>query len=274
MKAGVRALSVIATAWTLFTFFLIGLMMVPVVPGAVQVQLPSPDSWVTSIDNETVMMTNNISIRNGGFFPFSDLLFVLELYGTNNTVLAAFNTTETDLRPNTWAQIPVTFQVNRSNLRNNEVRDVLFNKVTFGGLVYFNTRYLLDFRAQLGINSSITVGPLIKEDFDVNRTVVSQDGANMTLSIPYSLNTSNVLYGRNLSITGTISNETGVLGSIDQTIALGVRTEGNLTINLTQGAYEHLTTSSDHLLLNVTVTIGDLAWTYQSERDWQPKGGG
>lgn len=274
MKAGVRALSVIATAWTLFTFFLIGLMMVPVVPGAVQVQLPPSESWVTSIDNDTVMMTNNISVRNGGFFPFSDLLFVLELYGTNNTVIAAFNSTETDLRPNTWAQIPVTFQVNRSNLRNNEVRDILFNEVTFGGLVYFNTRYLLDFRAQLGINSSIMVGPLIKEDFDVNRTVVSQDGGNMTLSIPYSLNTSNVLYGRNLSIAGTISNETGVLGSIDQTIALGVRTEGNLTINLTQGAYEHLITSSDRLLLNVTVTVGDTTWAYQSERDWQPKGSG
>jgi hypothetical protein len=274
MKAGVRALRVVSTLWTVATFMLIGLMMIPVVPGAVQVDLPEPESWTTSITNETVTMTNNISLRNGGLFPFNDFLFILQLYGNNGSVLAQFNSTQVNLPTNTWVQIPLTFEISRSNIQDNQFRDILFDEVTVGGLIYFNVRYLFDFRAQLGVNGSIAMGPLIEEDFDIDHTVVTDVNGNSTILIPYSLNTSKVLYGRNINLSGTISNETQVLGTINQTILLGEKVEGNLTINLVPGAYDHLNTTSDHLILNVTVTIGDFTWSYQRDRDWQPPSGG
>jgi hypothetical protein len=273
MKAGVRALRIVSTLWTIAIFMLIGLMLIPVVPGAVQVELPEPESWAASITNETVIMTNNISLRNGGLFPFNDFFFILQLYGNNGSVLAQFNSTQVDLKTNTWVQIPLTFEISRSNIEDNQFRDILFDEVTFGGLIYFNVRYLFDFRAQLGFNGSISMGPVIDEEFDIDHTVVIDEDGNTSIQIPYSLNTSKVLYGRDLNLSGTISNGTQVLGTINQTIPLGENIEGNLTINLVPGAYDHLNTTSDHLLLNVTVTIGDFAWSYQRERDWQPPTG-
>ncbi len=259
----------ITTVWTLLIFVLIGLMLLPVVPGVVQVSLPPSESWVTSIDNQTVTMTNNVSIRNGGLYPFSDLFFVVDLYGDNGSTLAKFSSAPTNLPSNTWVQIPLTFEINRSNIENNRLRDILFEKVTFGGLIYFNAKYLLDFRAQLGVNGSIALGPVIKPaSFDINRTTMSLVGDNATLTLPSSIN-STLLGSHNLSISGTISNDTQELGAFNQSYVPG-QAQNNLTVNLSRAAYDHLTTSSDHLIINATVTLDTFVWTYQTERDWQP----
>jgi hypothetical protein len=273
MKAGVRLLGTLSILWTILTFILIGLMMIPIVPGAVQFELPPPDSWTSSIDNNTVTMSNNVSIRNGGLFAFNDFYFVIQLYGTHGAVLAQFNSTKADLLPNTWVDIPLQFQVNRSNIEENKLRDMIFDEVTYGGLMYFNTRYLFDFRAQAGFNGNISMGPMIKGNLDFNNTSVVNESGSYTLEVPYSFNSSRILYGRDLNITGTISNDTEELGSWNISIALGAYTEGNMTLVLSEGAYQHLSTSPDHLILNVTATVGEFTWYYDLERDWQPPGG-
>jgi hypothetical protein len=269
MKPSLRILRILTTVWTVVIFIIIALMFIPVVPGVVEVSLPPSDSWTSSIDNQTVTMTNNLSIRNGGLFPFNNFFFVIKLYGDNGSTLAEFSSTETDLRTNAWVQIPLTFEINRSNIDDNKLRNMLFDTVTFGGLIYFNTNYLLNFRAQLGVNGSVSLGPIIKQaNFDLNRTAASLVGDNATLDIPYSINSS-ILGSHNLSISGTISNETQELGTFDHSFAPG-QVRDNLTVNLSREAYDHLTTSSDHLIINATVTLDDFVWTYQTERDWQP----
>jgi hypothetical protein len=136
MKPSLRILRILTTVWTVVIFIIIALMFIPVVPGVVEVSLPPSDSWTSSIDNQTVTMTNNLSIRNGGLFPFNNFFFVIKLYGDNGSTLAEFNSTETDLRTNTWVQIPLTFEINRSNIDDNKLRNMLFDTVTFGGLIY------------------------------------------------------------------------------------------------------------------------------------------
>jgi hypothetical protein len=248
-------------------------MFIPVVPGVVVVSLPASDSWVTSIDNQTVTMTNNMSIRNDGLFPFNNLYFVVKLYGDNGSTLAEFSSTKTNIQTNTLVQIPLTFEINRSNLEVNQLRDILFDTVTFGGLIYFNTNYLLDFRAQLGVNGSVSLGPVIKPaNFDLNRTTVSLTGDNATLTLPTIFNSS-IQGDHNLSISGTISNDTQELGTFNRSFAPG-QVQDNLTVNLSRAAYDHLTTSSDHLIINATVTFDDLVRTYQIERDWEPPAAG
>jgi hypothetical protein len=269
MKPALRVLRILTTIWTLFIFVLIALMFVPVVPGVVEVHLPPSDSWVTSYDNQTVTLTNNMSIRNDGLFPFNNFYFVVKLYGDNGSTLAEFSSAKTNLQTNTLVQVPLTFEINRSNLDVNKLRDVLFNQVTFGGLIYFNTNYLLDFRAQLGANGSVTLGPIVKPaSFDLNRTTASLVGDNATLSIPTSFNSS-ILGSHNLSISGTISNDTQELGTFNHSFGTG-QAQDNLTVNLSRAAYDHLTTSSDHLIINATVTLDNFVWNYQNERDWQP----
>jgi hypothetical protein len=269
MKPSLRALRVVTTVWTIVIFIIIGLMFLPVIPGVVEVRLPTEDGWVTSIDNQTTTMTNNLSIRNGGLFPFNNFLFEAKLYGDNGSTLASYSSTETDLKVNTWVQIPITFEINRSNIDNNKLRNMLFDKVTFGALIYFNTNYLLNFRAQLGVNGSITMGPVIKPvNFDVNRSNVSVVGDNANLALPYSINSS-ILGKHNLSISGTISNDTQQLGTFNHSFAPG-QVQDELMVNLSRAAYDHLTTSSDHLLINVTVILDDFVWNYQTERNWQP----
>jgi hypothetical protein len=273
MKVGVRLLGTVSILWTIMTFILIGLMLIPAVPGVVQFELPPPESWTSTIDNNTVTMSNNVSIRNGGLFPFNDLYFVLQLYGANGAVLAQFNSTKADLPTNTWVTIPLQFQVNRSNIEENQLRDMIFDEVTYGGLIYFNIRYLFDFRAQAGFNGNISMGPMIKGNLEFNNTSVVNESGNYILEVPYSFNSSKILYGRNLTLTGTISNDTMELGSWNTSIALGTYTEGNMTLVLNEEAYQHLSTTPDHLLLNVTATAGEFTWYYDLEKDWQPPGG-
>jgi hypothetical protein len=249
-------------------------MMLPVVPGVVTVDLPASGDWTTTMTDETVSMSSNISVRNGGLFPFRDLSFVIVLYGDNSTPLVEFSSNQTNLQPNAWINIPISFNINRSDIGESKLQQMLFDKLTFGGLIYFNTRYLLDFRAQLGINGSISMGPLIRGlEYDLNRSTVSLIGDNASLGIPFSLNSSR-LEGRNITISGTISNATQVLGSFDHTIAPGQQGQGNLNVNLTREAYDHLRSSSDHLVINGTVTFDDFVLNFQNERDWQPPPGG
>ena len=269
MKPALRVLRILTTIWTVFIFVLIGLMFVPVVPGVVEVNLPPSDSWVTSYDNQTVTMTNNMSIRNDGLFPFNNFYFVVKLYGDNGSTLAEFSSNKTDLQTNTLVQIPLTLEINRSNLEINKLRAFCSTSVTFGGLIYFNTNYLLDFRAQLGVNGSVSLGPVVKPaSFDLNRTTASLVGDNATLTLPTSFNSS-ILGSHNLSISGTISNDTQELGTFNRSFAPG-QAQDNLTVNMSRAAYDHLTTSSDHLIINVTVTLDNFVRTYQTERDWQP----
>jgi hypothetical protein len=178
------------------------------------------------------------------------------------------------LQPNRWVNIPVSFSINRSDIGESKLQTMVFDKLTFGGLVYFNTRYLLDFRAQLGINGNVSLGPLVRGlDYDLSNSTASLIGGNATLSIPFSLNSSR-LEGRNISISGTISNSTQVLGSFNHGLAPGQQGRGELMMNLTREGYDHLITSPDRLTINGTVTIDGLVREYQTERDWQPPPGG
>jgi hypothetical protein len=272
MKPAVRLMSTITTAWTIVIFIIVALMMLPVVPGVVTVDLPTSEDWTTTMTDEEVSMSSNISVRNGGLFPFTDFSFELVLYGDGSTPLVEFSSNRTNLQPNTWVNIPISFTVNRSDIGESRLQKMMFDRLTFGGLIYFNTRYLLDFRAQLGINGSVSVGPLIRGfDLFLNRTTASLAGDNAALDIPFSLNSSR-LEGRNFTISGTVSNATQELGSFDQTVAPGQ--QGNLRVNLTREAYDHLLASSDHLIINGTVTFDDFVRTYQIEREWQPPPGG
>jgi hypothetical protein len=274
MKPAVRLMSTITTVWTLFVFIIVALMVLPVIPGVVTVELPEPEDWDATVTNEAVHMSSNISVRNGGLFPFTDFSFVIALYGNNATPLVEFSSNRTDLQPNTWVNIPISFSINKSEIGESKLQTMVFDRLTFGGLIYFNTRYLLDFRAQLGISGNISLGPLIRGlDYDINRTTITSIGGNSTLNIPFSLNSSR-LEGRNISISGTISNGTQVLGAFNHSFAPGQQGQDNLTVNLTPEAYDHLVSSSDHLVINGTVTFDDFVWNYQNEREWHPPPGG
>lgn len=274
MKPAVRVMRVITTIWTIIIFIIVALMMLPVIPGVVAVELPSQEDWTTTMTNDTVSMSSNISVRNGGLFPFNDFYFVVSLYGTDGTPLVEFSSDRTNLQPNAWVKIPITFSINRSDIGESRLRTLVFDGLTFGGLVYFNVRYLLDFRAQLGIGGNISMGPLIRGlDYDLNRTAASLVDGRAVLNIPFSLNSSR-LQGRNISFSGTISNATQELGSFAHSFASGQQGEDNLAVNLTQEAYDHLVTSSDHLTINGTLTVDDLIWNVTTERDWRPPPGG
>lgn len=267
-------MSTITTIWTIIIFIMVALMMLPVVPGVVSVQLPSSEDWTTTLTTDSVTMSSNISVRNGGLFPFNDFYFVVSLYGTNNTQLVEFSSDRTNLQPNTWVKIPVTFSINRSDIGESRLRAMLFDGLNFGGLVYFNVRYLLDFRAQLGIGGNISLGPIIHGlNYDLNRTAASLVDGGAVLNIPFSLNSTR-LEGRDIRFSGTISNATQELGSFEHSFASGQQGESNLTVNLTREAYDHLVASPDRLTINGTVTIDNLVWNFTTVRDWHPPPGG
>jgi len=274
MKVGYRALGIFTTVWTIIVIILAVLMVLPVVPKAVDIQPPPPDSWSSTITNDTVTLKNNLTARDNNLFP-TEVSLVIELFNDNGNVLAKFTANRTTIQPGGTAQIPVTLEINRTSIDSTKLRSVIFNGTNFKALLYFNSKSLLNFQVSAGINASISVGPLInRAEYDLNRSVLEQVGNNNTLSIPYTLNSSSILSDRNITINGTVSNDTQVLGTINDTIVLGQAVQGSLDFNLTNEAYTHLSTSPDHLILNVTVGIGDLTWNYQVERDWQPPSSG
>ncbi|MBI0583441.1 MAG: hypothetical protein ISF22_04355 [Methanomassiliicoccus sp.] len=274
MKRAVRMMSAVTTVWTVVIIVIIVLMMLPVIPGVVTVKMPASEDWTTTVTNDTVSMSSNISLRNGGLFPFRDLYFVISLYGDNATPLFEFSSDHIDLQPNTWVEIPISVTINRSAIGESRLRTMVFDRLVLDGLIYFNTRYLLDFRAQLGLSANLSLGPLINApDLHLDRSTASLVGDSASLNIPFSLNSSR-LEGRNITISGTISNSTQEIGSFDNGQVTGQNVEENLTVNLTREAYDHLIASPERLSFNVTLTVDDLVWNFQTERDWQPPPGG
>ncbi len=271
MRGAFRAMSIITTIWTLLVIVFVVLAIISIIPTVVTIKASPPDQWKTTISGDTISVSGNMSIYNGGFFKFSDFYFVVQIYNENGTTIASFSSNKTDLRPMGWTYVPLTLEFNRSTIGDLKLKDMLFNQVGFGGLIYFDMKYVLGIQTQAGLKSNITIGPVIHAvQPNTNESKFSQTDGNYSLTIPYSLNTSTIWAGHNITINGTISNETQMLGTINQSIPLGTHVQSNFVVNLTADGFNHLSTSSDHLKLNLTVGVDGLSQNYQVERDWQP----
>ncbi len=274
MKVGYRALAILTTVWTISVIIIAILIILPVVPRTVDIQPPPSDTWSSTITNDTITLKNNLTARNNNIFP-TEVSLVVEIFNDNGSTLVKLSTNNTNIQPGSAARIPVTLEIHRASIDSSKLKSVIFNGTSFKALLFFNSKSLLNFQVSAGVNASIFVGPLVhRAEYDLNRSALHQVGNNYTLSIPYSLNSSSIISNRNITLNGTLSNDTQVLGTINDTIALGQAVNGSLDFNLTSEAYDHLSTSPDHLTLNVTLGIGNLTWNYQVERDWQPPSGG
>lgn len=257
--------------WLVIVFLILIFAAIPIIPGTVVVKTPGPDGWTTTITNDTVAITGNVSIRNGGFFAFNNFYFVVKLYATNGTDLAYAASNKTNLLPGLWIDVPITFFIDKSEIGSSVLDALIRSEVTFGSLIYFNMNYLFDFRIQAGYRGNITVGPLIKNLFvDWNNTLVKTNGTNFELSIPYSFDSSNVWHGSQLGMTGSVSNATTSLGSISTNVTLGGPVNSTIVILLSQDAYDHLSTTPDHLYLDLRLSLNDVTWNVTEERDWVP----
>jgi len=277
MKGKVRALLIMDYLWLVLVFLLIFLAAIPVIPGVVAIDTPGPDGWTTTITNDTVIVTGNVSIRNGGFYAFTNFYFVIQLYADNGSVLASFSSEKATLLPGLWIDVPVTFFLNKTQIGTSVLQALLRSEVTFGSLVYFNLNYLFDFRVQAGFRGNMTVGPLIKNLFvDWNNTLVTTNGTNYEMSIPYSFDSNQVWNGSQLSVSGSISNTTGALGSVSTALTLGGHVESSFIITLSKDAYDHLSTSPDHLTMDLQFDLNGAIWNATLEHDWVPpsQGGG
>jgi hypothetical protein len=277
MKGSVRAFKIINSLWLVIIALIIVFAVIPIIPGIVVVNPPGPDGWTTTITNDTVIVTGNVSIRNGGFFAFNNFYFVIQLYNENGTDLASFSSTKTNLLPGLWIDVPVTFYLNKTALGSDVLDALLRSEVTFASLVYFNINYLFDFRIQAGFRGNMTVGPLIRNlVVDWNNTTVNSNGTNYEMVIPYSFDSRAVTSGNHLSISGSISNATSVLGAISTDVTLGGHVNSTILINLSKDAYDHLNTTPDHLFLDLQLTLNDATYNVTAERDWVPpsQGGG
>jgi hypothetical protein len=271
MKGSVRALKIINNLWLVIIALIIIFAVIPIIPGIVVVNPPGPDGWTTTITNDTVIVTGNVSIRNGGFFAFNNFYFVIQLYNENGTDLASFSSNKTNLLPGLWIDVPVTFYLNKTALGSDVLDALLRSEVTFASLVYFNVNYLFDFRIQAGFRGNMTVGPLIRNlVVDWNNTTVNSNGTNYEMVIPYSFDSRAVASGNHLSISGSISNATTVLGTISTDVTLGGHVNSTILINLSKDAYDHLNTTPDHLFLDLHLTLNDATYNVTLERDWVP----
>jgi hypothetical protein len=277
MKGSVRIFTIINYLWLVIIALLLILAVIPIIPGVVVVKTPGPDGWTTTITNDTVVMTGNVSVRNGGFYAFNNFYFIVKLYNENGTDLATFSSNRTNLLPGLWMDVPVTFFLDKTALGADVLEALLRSEVTFASLVYFNVNYLFDFRIQAGFRGNVTVGPLIQDLFvDWNNTIVKTNGTHYEMDIPYSFSSRAVLNGSQMSVSGSISNATELLGSISTNVTLGGQVNSTLVIILSQDAYDHLSTTPDHLYLDLQLTLNDATYSVNLERDWVPnsQGGG
>lgn len=272
MKGAVRGLIILNYLWLAIVFIIIFLAVIPIIPGMVVIKTPGSDGWTTTITNDTVTITGNVSIRNGGFFPFNNFFFTINLYADNGTQLASASSAKTNLLPGLWMDVPITFFIDKTQISTSVLEALLKSEVTFGSLVYFNMNYLFDFRIQAGIKGNVTVGPLIKDLFvDWNNTIITVNGTEYEMNIPYSFNSSSVWMGSQLSVSGSVSNSTMTLGSVSTNVTLGGHVDSTLVIKLSQDAYDHLSTSPDHLILDLTIRLNDVTWNTTQEYDWVPR---
>ncbi|MCU0861823.1 MAG: hypothetical protein MUE65_05850, partial [Methanomassiliicoccales archaeon] len=89
MRGAVRGLLIFNYVWLLLVFLLLVFAAIPAIPGAIIVKTPGAEGWKTTVTNDTVIMTGNVSIHNGGFFPFNNFYFVIKLYDENGSDLAS-----------------------------------------------------------------------------------------------------------------------------------------------------------------------------------------
>lgn len=271
MKGHLRVLKILSSVWLVIVAIIIILACIPIIPGTILVQLPGPDDWTATTNNGMVIVTGDVSIHNGGFFAFNNFYFIIALYADNGSVVAEFTSAKANLLPGLWTTFPVFFVMNESALSSSLLQALLFSKVTFSSLVYFNTNYLFDFQLQVGVKGNVTIGPFVKDfQIDKNNTVIRTNGTSYILDIPYHLNTTSIIQGKDLWINGTMSNATGPLANFTTLAKLGTNYSGNFTMLMSEEAYNHLRTSSDLLYINTTMTLDKFNWTTDFEIYWTP----
>jgi hypothetical protein len=274
MKGYLKAILATNYVWLLVVFLVLFLAAVPAIPGSLLVKLPGPGDWTSSESGGIVNLTANVSIYNGGFFPLDNFYFVVALYSNNGSLMARFESQKVSLPPGPWTTFPVYFLFNESTTTSSQVQAMFFSTVDYRGLIYFNAEYLLDFRFEMGVNATASVGPLVR-DFrpDVGNATVQQVGEYYLMDIPYAINTSQALSGSRLFMNGTVCNATRLLGAFETEASMGASGGGNMTVVLTEEAYLHLRSSSDTLVLNCSFTFARFQWDQEFTVEWTPPQG-
>jgi hypothetical protein len=273
MKGYLKGILAISYTWLIIVFLVIFLAAVPAIPGSLLIKLPGPDDWTTTESGGVVNLTANVSIYNGGFFTMDDFYFILQLHSGNGSVIAEFTSPKVDIPPGPWTTFPVYFLLNESATTSEQVQQMFFSTVNYGGLVYFNAEYLMDFRIQLGVNATVSVGPLVRDfQADMANATVSHVGDQYLLDVPFWIDSARVLSGSTLFVNGTVSNATQQLGTFKSTAKMGAITNGTMVVVLSQEAYQHLQTSPDTLLLNCTYNFQIYQWQQDYTVQWTPGG--
>jgi hypothetical protein len=271
VKGYLKAILVGSYVWLVFVFLLIFLAAVPAIPGSLLIKLPASDDWTYSQSGDIVNLTANVSVYNGGFFTMENFFFIIAISSNNGSLIAEFESPPVNLPPGPWTTFPVYFTFNESVTSTGEFQKMFFSTVNYNGLVYFNADYLLDFKIQLGLNATVSAGPMVR-DFqpDVKNATIEQVGELYLMDIPYTVNSTRALTNTNLYVNGTMSNDTEKLGSFQTQVEMGKLAHGNLTMLLSQDAYLHLRSSPDTLTFNCTFNFVKGEWTQDFVVQWVP----
>ena len=248
------------------------LAVVTPVTGGVKVNMPDLQDGVWTFENGTLELGMTVEVYNGGMFDVNDFYIGLGMTAGNDTSLADATTDRMTIRSGQWNDLDLRMVIDMNSMNETALRDVVFNETKINMLLDVGATYPLGWvSVNIGGNSSTDWQPLVKDySIDVNNINLAQSGGQRFLTIPYSLDVSEMISGAPMTLNVTMRNASGIMSGSSQQITLQPQTSGIMNLYLSESTAQYLAANSELLYFDLQADIYSASVTKTYQYQWSP----
>ncbi len=248
------------------------LAVVTPVTGGMKVNMPDLQDGVWTFENGTLELGTTVEVYNGGMFDVNDFYIDFGMTADNSTSLANAATDRMDIRSGQWNDLDLRMVIDMNRMNGTALRSLVFNVTQINMLLDVGATYPLGWvSVNIGGNSTIEWQPLVKNyNIDVNNINLAQSGGQRFLTIPYSLDVSDIISGAPMILNVTMRNASGIMSESTQQITLQPQTSGILNLYLSEPIAQYLATNSDLLYFDVQADFLSASVTKTYQYQWSP----
>lgn len=249
------------------------LTILPLATGGLKIDVPQNDvQW--SMDGDVLHAEVPVNIYNGGYFDIEDFALTIDLTDMDGTHLSNTSSVPTDLASGTWTEIVLPVQFDIGTLPLDKRIDIVFNgtevRVGIGLDSYFGLR-TIHVTMDGSPDQTMSIPALVSNlNIDPGNLRLASSRGGYQLVQPYSFDASDLLTGKDVTVSAVIADPDGTLGSSEMTMTLQQQNQGQMYVPINNSVAAALLSRSDTLTVTASVGFDNITFTRTVRYDWTP----
>ncbi len=245
-------------------FLIIFIAIFPVAMKSITVEDVGKEKW--TFDGKFVYINIPVTLKNGGAYNINDLKVYFKVDNASNNFIDSSQRIG-NIPYGSEKKITIRIPIDMEKIYNLEYPSFyhFYNHDTFHIKFSFSLKYMLnlvDFETDF--NDDVHWEPIIKEFITYHPSVINENGSEVKIIIPYTINTASYLTG-DAEFSGKVRGLNSV-GTFSTKFPLGKKYDGNLEMLFPKDASKSLLTHSQNLHLSGNFSL--MGFRIPMEKDY------